>query len=93
MIVGLCTVELMLEWSNSLKDKRREVKGLIARIRSKFNASTAEVEAQDEWRRAVLGMAVVTTERRHADSILNELVSYIEKNTEAEIVSCEFEIL
>lgn len=93
MIVGICTLELRLEWSNSLKDKRREIKSLISRIRSKFNASAAEVEAQDEWRRAVLGLAVVTTERRHADSILNELVNFVEANSEAELISVKSEIL
>lgn len=93
MIIGLCSIELRLDWSNSLKDKRSEIKSLIAKIRSKFNASVSEVDAQDEWRRAVLGLAVVTTESRHADTMINEIVSYVERNTEGEVISVHTEIL
>lgn len=93
MIVGICSFELYLEWSNSLKDKRREIKSLISRVRSKFNVSFAEVDCQDEWRKAVLGIAVISSERRHIDSVLNEVISFIELETEAEIISCKIEIL
>lgn len=93
MIVGLCSIELRLDWSNSLKDKRSEIKSLIAKIRSKFNASVSEVDAHDDWRRAVLGLAVVTTESRHADTMINEIVSFVERNTEGEVISVHTEIL
>jgi len=93
MIVGLCTIELRLNWSNSLKDKRREIKSLINRVKAKFNVSIAETAAHDEWRRAVLGFAAVSCERRHIDSIMTEVISFIEQNTEAEMVSCKSEII
>ncbi len=93
MIVGLCIVELRLNWSNSLKDKRRELKSLINRVRAKFNVSIAETAYQDEWKKAVLGIAAVSSERRHVDSIVNEVVNFIEQNTEAELVSWRTEII
>ncbi len=93
MIVGVCTIELRLGWANSLKDKRREIKSLINRVRAKFNVSVAETACQDEWRTAVLGFAAVSCECRHVDSIINEVVNFIEKNTEAELVSVKTEVI
>jgi len=93
MVTGLCTVELRLDWSNSLKDKRREIKSLIDRVRCKFNVSIAEIGSQDEWRRAVLGFAAVSCDRRHVDSMVNEVMKFIERNTDAEMVSFESEII
>ncbi len=92
MIVGLCTVELRLDWSNSLKDKRREIKSLINRVRAKFNVSIAETACQNEWRTAILGFAAVSSERRHLDRVINEVIGFLEHNTEAEVVSCKTEI-
>ena len=93
MIVGLCTLVLRLDWSNSLKEKRREVKSLIERARAKFNISIAETECQDQWKTAVIGFAVVSSERRHVDSSLNRVIDFIAGNTEAELVSKEIEII
>ncbi|PKM81589.1 MAG: DUF503 domain-containing protein [Firmicutes bacterium HGW-Firmicutes-14] len=93
MVVGLGSVELRLEWSNSLKDKRREIKSLISRVRSRFNVSIAETEQQEQWKKAVLSFAAVSSERRHADSMLNEVIRFIERSTEAELVSYKTEII
>jgi len=93
MIVGLGTLELRLSWSKSLKDKRREIKSLMSRIRAKFNVAVAEIEGQDDWRRAVIGLAVISSERRHIDSMLNEIICFAEQNTEAELISSRIEIL
>ena len=93
MIICLCSLQLYLGWSNSLKDKRREIKSLMKKAQSKFNISIAETDDQDNWRTATIGFAAVSSERRHADSIINEVVKFIEQNTEAEIISCKTEIL
>ncbi len=93
MIVGLCTVELRLEWSNSLKDKRREIKSLTNRVRTRFNVSVAEIGFHDEWKRAALGIAAISSDRRHVDSIITEVLSFIEHNTEAEMISWKTEII
>ena len=39
--ITLLTIELLIPHAQSLKDKRREVRGLKDRIRNKFNASVA----------------------------------------------------
>lgn len=93
MIVGLGTLELRLSWSQSLKDKRREIKSLIARIRAKFNVAIAEIECHDDRSRAVIGLAVISSERRHVDSMINDIIDFAEQNTEAELVSSRIEII
>jgi len=66
--VTLLSIELMIPHAQSLKDKRREVRGLKDRIRSKFNASVAEVGYQDKWQRATLAIALVGSDKRQLES-------------------------
>lgn len=67
-VVLLLTVELGIPHAQSLKQKRSAVKGLKDRIRSRFNASVAEVGHLDKWQRAVLAAALVGSDRRHLES-------------------------
>ena len=72
MIVGLITWELHLASSQSLKDKRSVLKSLKDRLHQRFNVSVAETAHQELWQRAELTAAVVSTDRRHAESVLRE---------------------
>ena len=92
MFIGTCTVTLRAEWCESLKDKRSVVKSLIDRCK-KFNISIAEVEAMDEHHTIVLGFACVSNERKHADSILQKVLRFIETHTDAAVEGVEMEIL
>ena len=93
MIVGTCRVYLRAEWVFSLKDKRMIVKSLVEKIRHKFNVSIAEVEDNDVHKSIVLGFACVTNETSHANSIIDNVVNYIEDNTDAVIEDVVIEIL
>ena len=93
MIIGTCTVTLRISWASSLKEKRMVIKSLMDRMKNKFNISVAEVDEQDNHKIAVIGFACVTNEVKHADSILNNILNFIEDNTEAEIQDSFIEIL
>lgn len=93
MIVGLMTVELHIAEANTLKDKRRVLKSIIDRIRSKFNVSIAEVDHQDLWQRATLGVAVVSNETSHVHQMLETVIRSIEANGGAELIDYSTEIL
>ena len=67
-------------------------KSLIAQLRKKFNVSVAEVEAQDTHQTLVLGIAWVTGSVRQSDSILEQVLRFVEDNTEAEIQDTRHEI-
>jgi uncharacterized protein YlxP (DUF503 family) len=92
MIVGSAKITIHAPWVHSLKEKRMVVKSLCAKTRNKFNVSIAEVEEQDIHQIAVLGISVASTDMRQTESILDEVVRYIESNTEAEITNIEREI-
>lgn len=75
MIVVTCRVELYLPDAHSLKDKRQAVKSLIGRIRSRINASAAEVDYHDLWQRSAIGIAMVGTDK----AVLEGQISLIER--------------
>lgn len=80
MVIGVCTLELSLPATASLKDKRQVIKSLIARLRNEFNISVAEVGAQDQWQWAVIGVACVSSDRDYAQGLLSRVVGWIQEN-------------
>lgn len=80
MVIGTTVIELQLYGVHSLKEKRRILKGLIARIHKQFNVSCGEVAFHDVWQSAALGVAVVSTSSSHAESVLDNVAGWIERN-------------
>lgn len=68
------------------------VKSLIAKIRNKFNVSIAEVEDQDVHQSIVLGLACVAGNTTLADSIIDNVIAFIENNSEAEFIGVQREL-
>lgn len=93
MIVGVCTVELFIGDSQSLKDKRQVLHSLKDRLRAKFNLSVAEVDAQDLWQKTVLGLACVANERGHVEQVLDQALNLIRSMPLIEIVRTHRELL
>jgi uncharacterized protein YlxP (DUF503 family) len=71
--IGVLTLELRLENSHSLKEKRHVVKGLRDRLHHKFNVSVAEIDCHDLWQRAVLAAVTVSSDRVHAEKVLQSV--------------------
>lgn len=93
MIVGSCTIHLYLPVSHSLKDKRQVIKSLLARVRNEFNVSIAEVDTQDVWQQAVIGVACVTSSQKHAHSQLEAVVRFIEqRRPDIPVITYEIEM-
>ena len=68
--VGVITLELRLDESHSLKDKRHYVKGLKDRLRNKFNVSVAEIDHQELWQRGLVAVVTVSSDQAHAEQVL-----------------------
>jgi uncharacterized protein YlxP (DUF503 family) len=79
MVVGLCTLELSIPVTHSLKDKRGVIKPLIAQMRKEFNVSVAEVDEHDVWQAARLGVAMVSNDPGHVHGQLENVVHWIER--------------
>lgn len=73
MYVGVLRLVLRIPGARSLKDKRRAVLGLKDRLTSRFRVSVAEVGSLDDVSRGTLGVAVVSNEAAHCDSVLAEV--------------------
>jgi uncharacterized protein len=71
--IGVLILELRLEESHSLKDKRHYVKSLKDRLRGKFNVSVAEIDYQDLWQRGLVAVATVSSEQSHAEQVLQNV--------------------
>jgi uncharacterized protein len=93
MVVGLCTVELFIAESRSLKDKRQVLHSLKDRLHAKFNLSVAEVDGQDLWQKAVLGMACVANEGGHVNQVLEQALNVIKGMPAVEVVRTKLELL
>jgi uncharacterized protein YlxP (DUF503 family) len=71
--VGVLILELRLDESHSLKDKRHYVKSLKDRLRAKFNVSVAEIDYQDLWQRGLIAVATVSGDQAHAEQVLQNV--------------------
>ena len=86
MNVGVCKVRLQIPENQSLKGKRRVIKSLCQRIRNRYEVSIAEVDDNESWQIATLGIACVSGSVRHADEIIDNVVDYIERSREDVVV-------
>jgi hypothetical protein len=77
MIVGTLKVRLSLRDCHSLKEKRRVIKSLKDTLSNKFNVAVAEVDDQDVWQSAELGMATVGTDTPFVHSVLSNVINYV----------------
>ena len=68
--IGVLTLELRLEYSHSLKEKRHVVLGLKERLRNKFNVAVAEIDYQDLWQRALIAAVTVSGDHGRAEQVL-----------------------
>jgi uncharacterized protein YlxP (DUF503 family) len=94
MNVGICQVKLRLPENLSLKGKRRVLKSIISRVGGKFNVSVAEVNDNDLWQLATIGIACVSNSNQHANEVLSKVVAFItDSRFEVEILDYEIEIL
>jgi uncharacterized protein YlxP (DUF503 family) len=80
MHIGVCTIELRLPGNGSLKGKRSVIKSVVTRVSREFNVSIAEVDAQNSWQRAVLGVSCVSSSAGYAHGLLERVVQWIEIN-------------
>jgi uncharacterized protein YlxP (DUF503 family) len=92
MVVGVGVIRLMIHESSSLKAKRRVLKSILGKVRSKFDLSIAEIDYQDKWQRCSIGYAVVTNEAGHAHRMLQSVADYVESLHLAEVTDYNVEI-
>jgi uncharacterized protein YlxP (DUF503 family) len=90
MVIGLLALEIFLPYSQSLKDKRKVLNAIRDRVRSRFNAAFAELDYQDKWQRARIGIVTLNSQKAFVDQALRRVCRDVEENIEGEIVLSEF---
>jgi uncharacterized protein YlxP (DUF503 family) len=93
MVVGVGYIVFRIHQCRSLKEKRKVVKAIVARMRNHFNASVAEVADNDIYQRAVVGVSLVGSDRRSINAKLDKLFNFAEALGLAEIVDTQMEII
>ena len=94
MNTGICKITLHIPGNQSLKDKRRVVKSIVAKLRNQYNVSAAEVDSYDLWQMATLGISYVSNSNQHVDEVMTKVIQFINNYyPETEIVSQEIEII
>lgn len=91
--IGVLTLEIRLENSHSLKEKRHVVKSLKDRLRQKFNVSVAEIDYQDLWQRALIATAVVSSDQAHGEQVLQAVEQEASAQLGPQLVSASVEWL
>lgn len=91
--MAVVTWELHLNGCQSLKDKRRILKSLKDRLHQRFNVSVAETDHHDLWQRAELTCGVVSTDRRHAETVLASAERLVASHGLARIIDSEVAFL
>ncbi|MDI3407214.1 MULTISPECIES: DUF503 domain-containing protein [Streptomyces] len=87
MYVGTLSFDLLLGDVRSLKEKRSVVRPIVAELHRKFAVSVAEVGDQDLYRRAEIGVAMVSGDSRHLSDVLDRCERLMAARPEVELLS------
>ena len=94
MIIGVCKIKLRIPHNMSLKDKRRVLKSIITQLKNRFNVSVAEVDDQQLWQMATLGVCCVSNDSRYTNEVLSKVVNFVENGRfDIEMLDYETEII
>ena len=92
-VVCVISIELFIPMAHSLKEKRKHIKSLKERLQNRFNASVSEVGFLDDWQRAVLGVAMISNDRRYLEKQYSKIENFILEIRELELLNINIEWL
>jgi uncharacterized protein YlxP (DUF503 family) len=85
MVIGVLKLELFFPYAHSLKDKRRILHGFKDRVRKRYNVALAEVDFQDKWQRALLGIVSLNSQQAMVEELLGHVLADALNLQEAEV--------
>jgi uncharacterized protein YlxP (DUF503 family) len=89
MVIGLLSLEIHFPYSQSLKDKRKELNSLKGRIRQKYNVALAELDYQDTWQRTKLGIVTLNSQPAVVENILAKILRDIEGHVNGDVLKAD----
>ena len=93
MVIGILQLEIHFFNPQSLKEKRMLLKSLVSRMKNKFNISIAEIDGMDLWQKTALAIAVVGSESRRVNQLLDHVISFVHEEKDLEVTREHMEIV
>jgi uncharacterized protein len=93
MWIGWLEFDVLLGDVRSLKEKRSVIRPVVAELQRKFSVSAVETGSQDLYRRAGIGVALVSGERGHAVELLDAAERLVAAHPEFELLSVRRSLL
>jgi len=89
MVVGLLRLEVHVPNAQTLKEKRSVLNSLKDQLRGKFNISVAEIDANETWQRATIGISTLGNSRAYAEGLLREVTDWVRTTRLVELIAVE----
>jgi uncharacterized protein YlxP (DUF503 family) len=93
MVLGLLQVEVHLPKAQSLKDKRSVLKSLRDQLRGRFNVAVAELDANELWQRATVGVSTLGDDRAYVEGLLREVAAWLRASRLVDLIRVEEDYL
>jgi len=93
MIIGVLVIEIFINSSCSLKEKRFILKSIKDRLKNKFNVSVAELRFQDKWQRSEIGITTISNQQSHVEKSLHQIFRFLDQADTYEIIAYKFDYL
>lgn len=93
MVIGTLQITVQVPDSQSLKEKRMVVRSITSRVRQAFAVAVAEVGDHDSWQSAVIGVACISNNARHADEVCQKVLAYVENDADGVVSNSRFELV
>ncbi len=86
MVIGFLLLDIHFPLSHSLKEKRKRLNKIKDRFKNRFNVALAELEYQDKWQRAKIGIVTINTQKKVIESLFNRIIIEADENLDGEIL-------
>jgi uncharacterized protein len=93
MPIGLLTLEIHISDAQSLKDKRQVLRSLKDRLRARFNVAVAELDHQETWQRAQVGVVSLSNDADHLEQSLRIVLEEADRVLGRDLVGHEIEVI
>ena len=93
MTIGILKITLFIPGSNSLKEKRMVLHSLKARLRNNFNVAVNQISDEDKWQKTTLAVVGVEKARNNMNSVLSNIVNFVEELKTTDLINYEMELI
>lgn len=91
MVIGLLFLDIHLPYCHSLKEKRKRLNSIRDRFKNKYNVAFAELDYQNKWQRAAVGIVTLHKEKKRVDSLFQKIIQECEENIDGEIINYQIQ--